>query len=247
MMHFNKAIPAVFEPYLADSEIQDRSFSEEAEVYYINKDRGYYLKHAEGLEREYRNAVGMHRLGFGPKPVLFEDGWMLTEKAEGESCISPRYLEDPDRLCHVMADILRQVHASSSVGFSAIRDSYIQNVYAGHAQGNNSLDLCPEWFQISSLEEAFEIFERGKHLLREETVVHGDYCLPNILLKDWEFSALIDFDHAGVFDRHIDLYWAVWTLQRNLHTEAYTKTFLDAYGDYDPEVLRVIAAAEVFG
>ena len=85
--------------------------------------------------------------------------------------------------------------------------------------------------------------------LKNDTLIHGDYCLPNVMLDDWHFSAFIDVGNGGVGDRHIDLYWGLWTLQRNLNTTLYHDRFLDAYGrdKIEPEILRAIAAFEVFG
>ena len=58
-----------------------------------------------------------------------------------------------------------------------------------------------------------------------------------------------DLDTGGVGDRHVDLFWGAWTLRYNLGTDAYRDRFFDAYGRdrIDPERLRVVAAAEVFG
>jgi kanamycin kinase len=54
---------------------------------------------------------------------------------------------------------------------------------------------------------------------------------------------------AGVGDKHIDLYWAIWSLQYNLKTDEYTDYFLDQYGrdNFDYHMLKVIAAYELFG
>ena len=85
--------------------------------------------------------------------------------------------------------------------------------------------------------------------LKADTLLHGDYCLPNILLDNWKFSGFIDLGAAGVGDRHIDLLWGIWTLRFNLGTNAYSQRFLDAYGrdKAQPELLRGMAALEAFG
>ena len=69
------------------------------------------------------------------------------------------------------------------------------------------------------------------------------------VLQDGEFSSLIDLGAAGIGDKHMDIYWALWSLQYNLKTEYYTDYFLDLYGrdNFEPEMLRVIAAFECFG
>ncbi|MBE5874997.1 MAG: aminoglycoside 3'-phosphotransferase, partial [Lachnospiraceae bacterium] len=51
---------------------------------------------------------------------------------------------------------------------------------------------------------------------------------------------------AGVGDRHIDIYWVLWSLWYNLKTDKYTDTFLDFYGrdKVDMERLKVVAETE---
>ena len=46
-------------------------------------------------------------------------------------------------------------------------------------------------------------------------VVHGDYCLPNIILKEHTVSGYIDVALAGVGDRYQDLALAVRSLAYN--------------------------------
>ena len=83
----------------------------------------------------------------------------------------------------------------------------------------------------------------------EPVLTHGDYCLPNILLDDWRFAGFIDLDSGGVGDRHVDLFWGIWSLGFNLKTDRYRERFLDAYGrdKIEEERLRTVAAVEVFG
>ena len=54
---------------------------------------------------------------------------------------------------------------------------------------------------------------------------------------------------GGVGDKHVDLFWGIWSLQFNLHTNRYRERFLDVYGreGIEEELLRIIGAIEVFG
>ena len=83
-------------------------------------------------------------------------------------------------------------------------------------------------------------------LLKSDTFIHGDFCLPNIMLDDWKFSTFIDVGLAGVGDKHIDIYWVLWSLNYNLGTDKYTDYFLDLYGreNVDMDVLKMVAEAE---
>ena len=86
-------------------------------------------------------------------------------------------------------------------------------------------------------------------MLKSDTLIHGDYCLPNIMLDNWRFSGFIDLGNGGRGDRHIDIFWGAWTLEFNLKTDEYRQRFFDAYGRdlIDVEALRVVGAAETFG
>ena len=93
------------------------------------------------------------------------------------------------------------------------------------------------------------MLQDGKGSLKNDTLIHGDYCLPNFLMKDWRFSGFIDLGNGGVGDRHIDLFWGAWTLNFNLGTDRYRSIFFDAYGRdrVEEDIIRVISAAEIFG
>jgi kanamycin kinase len=60
-------------------------------------------------------------------------------------------------------------------------------------------------------------------------LIHGDYCLPNVLVNEDRFSALIDVGGAGLGDAQDDLAAGVWTLQYNFGP-GHAREFLDAYG-----------------
>jgi kanamycin kinase len=115
--------------------------------------------------------------------------------------------------------------------------------------GNYDKSAYPDRFGYRSAEEAYRVLTFGKDELKNDTLIHGDYCLPNIILDGWKFSGFIDLGNAGVGDRHIDLFWGSWTLWFNLKTDSYRDRFLDSYGrdKVDEDILRVVAAAEVFG
>ena len=60
-------------------------------------------------------------------------------------------------------------------------------------------------------------------------LIHGDYCLPNVLVQEGELSALVDVGQAGLGNPETDLAAGVWTLQYNFG-KGFARPFLDAYG-----------------
>ncbi len=69
------------------------------------------------------------------------------------------------------------------------------------------------------------------NLPAEEDLVftHGDYCLPNILIRDGRFSGIIDWGYAGVGDRYLDFVSADYTIRENMGSE-WVPIFFEAYG-----------------
>ncbi len=60
------------------------------------------------------------------------------------------------------------------------------------------------------------------------TFVHGDLCLPNILVnKKNEFVGFIDLDNAGLGDCWYDYAWLLWSVAYNLKTKAWIPYLLD--------------------
>ncbi len=64
---------------------------------------------------------------------------------------------------------------------------------------------------------------------RGHVLVHGDYCLPNVLVSEERLSALVDVGGSGLANPETDLAAGVWTLQYN-YGKGFARTFLDAYG-----------------
>ena len=248
--------PDDFRPLLEGAPLYDSSCSPEARVIYIDRDGGYYLKSAPSgsLKREAELTRFFHEKGLATEVLgyLSEDkDWMLTRRVAGEDCTHADYLADPRRLCDTTATLLRALHEMPTNGCPVPDHTarYLQSAEEGYRIGRYDASLFPDNWGYASPEEAIGVVRRDGHLLRADVLLHGDYCLPNIMLDNWRFSGFIDLGNGGVGDRHVDLFWGAWTLFFNLKTDAYRDRFLDAYGrdKINPDLLRIVAAAEVFG
>ena len=83
-------------------------------------------------------------------------------------------------------------------------------------------------------------------------LVHGDFCLPNVLLAEGAshelcITGLIDCGRAGIGDRHQDLALAMRSLTYNLGPDA-VSPFLQAYGRtiLDPALIEFFTVLDEF-
>ena len=252
----HRDIPTVFQSFFQGATIYDSSCSAEAKVWFLDKGPGFYLKKSpkDTLAKEAAMTAFFHQKGLGAEVLGYESGefdWLLTRRVPGEDCTWQTYLDDPIRLCDTTAQLLRTLHETDTEACPVPNRTadYLATVHKNYQANIFSSEFFPESQKNTTAEEAWKITEQACKLMKTDTLLHGDYCLPNIMLDNWQFSGFIDLDGAGVGDRHIDLFWGVWTLQFNLKTDRYGQRFLDAYGRdcIDMDLLSAIPYFEAFG
>ncbi len=248
--------PSSLQEYIKNATLYDSSCSKEAKVIFIDKDEGLFLKKAQkgALEKEALMADYFHKKGLGEKVLSYvseENDYLLTKRVKGEDCTFKTYLENPKKLCDTIAQRLLMLHKTSfdDCPVKNRNESYVQLVEENYKKGFYDTSLFTDEWQIKDKTEAYKFAMENKKYLKNDTLLHGDYCLPNIILDNWQFSGFIDLGNGGVGDRHIDIFWGVWTLWFNLKTNEYKDRFLDCYGreNFEEDMLKVIAAMECFG
>jgi aminoglycoside phosphotransferase len=84
-------------------------------------------------------------------------------------------------------------------------------------------EILRELHQADAVGCPFGVRKRGNVL------IHGDYCLPNVLVSDGRLSGVVDVGRAGLGNPEDDLAAGVWTLHYNFGP-GYAGEFLAAYG-----------------
>ena len=248
-------VPEIFHPLMRNAAVFDSSCSREARVYFLDTKGGLYLKSAPKgtLQQEAALDAYFHSFGMGPEVLeytSYDRDWLLTRAVPGEDCTHQAYMDQPERLAELTALILRELHHRDHDN-CPVQDHtarYIARATENYHVGRYDVSLFPDNWGYASPEEAWAVMEANAKYLKTDTLLHGDYCLPNIMLENWKPAGFIDLGGAGVGDRHVDIFWGKWSLNFNLKTDKYCDRFLDAYGreQIDEEMLRVIAAIEVF-
>ena len=233
--------------------LYDSSCSPEARVVYVERDGGYFIKSAPAgtLKKEALLDEYFHKKGLSAPVIdyLTYEGrdFLVTERVVGEDATDALYLSDPKRLSALMGELLRELHENSFDGCPV--PDRTKEYFATAKKNFESGELDLSYADFKSADAAYEALLEGEKILKSDALIHGDFCLPNFLLDKWRFSGYIDLGNGGVGDRHVDLFWGAWTLNFNLHTDAYRDRFFDAYGrdKIDENALRAVSAAEVFG
>lgn len=250
-------IPQELVEMIGYAPIFDSSCSPEARVYFIDRDGGFYIKRAAAgtLRREAEMTAYFHTKGLSAEVLDYRTeenfDWLVTSRVAGEDCTHADYLADPKRLCDLLAERLRMLHETDFTDCpvqNRMRD-YLALADKNHRAGQYDLSLFGDCTPYATADEAYAALQAGREAFRCDVLLHGDYCLPNVMLDAWRFSGFIDVGNGGVGDRHVDLFWGAWTLWYNLSTDRYRDRFFDAYGRdaIDPDLLDVVAAAEIFG
>ena len=245
--------PERLKSLIKDAPLYDSSSSPEARVIYVDKDGGYFIKRsaAATLTKEAKMTEYFHSLTLSAEVVDYfteECDWLVTKRIPGEDLT--HYIHHPVWLCDRLAELLSELHSRPVTACPIVDRSadYIKTARENYARGIFDTSLFPEPV-FKKADEAMRFVEKECHTLTSDTLLHGDYCLPNVIMNGDRFSGFIDLGGAGVGDRHIDLFWGAWTLNFNLKTDKYRRRFYDAYGreKIDLDRIRLISVMEMFG
>lgn len=247
--------PKELQYLVENARVFDSSCSPEARVWFVDKDGGYYIKASAcgELKNEAKMTEYFASKKLSANVVSYiseEKDWLVTEKISGEDCTFKAYLDEPKKLCDTIAELLRELHNvdfsdcpiqdRTKTYFDAVEENYKKGIFdPSFMLGFDGFDAC----------RAYEYVCERKGLFTNDALIHGDYCLPNIMLDNFKFSGFIDLGNGGVGDRHIDLFWGAWTLAFNLKTDKYRQRFFDCYGRecIDEEKIRTVSVIESFG
>jgi kanamycin kinase len=181
-----------------------------------------------------------------PVPRVLQEGtdgereWLLTAALPGVNATDGALTADPPRLVPLLAQGLRRFHAQEVEGcpFAGRLETTLATVRHRLAAGleRNDHPLSPE-HGVSSAGAGLDLLLRRRPPERDLVVCHGDYCLPNVLIEDWQVSGFVDLGAMAVADRWRDLAVATWSVTWNLGP-GWEDLFLEAYGVPRDEALQ---------
>lgn len=159
-----------------------------------------------------------------PRIIEFEqtDGknYLLMSKADGEMTCSQNLINEPEKLIQLLCDGL---HMLWNVDISDCSSDYSLDeklILAEHRVNNNlctTEDAEPQTYGKDGFKNPAELLLWLKENKPDEDLVlsHGDYCLPNIFVKNHRVSGFIDLGRCGKADKYQDIALCYRSLQHN--------------------------------
>lgn len=157
--------------------------------------------------------------------------YLVLSEIAGENCVDAMTHLAPAEIVALLARGLRQIHALNIAACPF--DERIAAKLA-HAWDNIEHGLVDETdFDTERLGmTAAAVYETLRLTIPSEDdliLAHGDYCLPNVLIRNDIVSGFIDLDRAGISDRYNDLAIASRSIGHNLGAD-YERLFFEQYG-----------------
>ncbi|HHT21373.1 MAG TPA: aminoglycoside 3'-phosphotransferase [Tissierellia bacterium] len=230
-------LPQDIRSFIGEAGVYDHTYSGDTSVWLIQKPTEFFIKrgHKNQLQREAILTYYFHEKQLGPEVILYlseAEDWLVTKRLTGRDCTDPMYLSQPERLCDRLSSELRRLHEIDPRDCPLKNQSgYLLDKAEKHfREGYFDHRPFPSDWGFLTPESAYQVIQHNKHQLQNNSLLHGDYCLPNIILDDWRLSGYIDLDTGGIGDRMYDVFWGAWTLRHNLKTDQYRERFFDGYG-----------------
>lgn len=136
--------------------------------------------------------------------------WVLMTRLPGQMCCCDACREDPRRMVRVLADAMKQlwtVDVSDCPVDQSPRtklDRARKLVEAGLVY----MDLVdPQTFGPNGFDSPAQLLQWLEDHQPDcsPVLTHGDFCLPNVFLKDWKLSGFLDLGRSGAGDSWTDI------------------------------------------
>jgi aminoglycoside phosphotransferase len=168
--------------------------------------------------------------------------YLYLSEIQGVMACDQRFREDMPSLIHLLAEALHLVHAidSQQCPFTSPLQPRLEEIQQQIAGDHIDEAMFATDHQGLAPQAWYEQLERLRPATDELAFVHGDFCLPNILIDPRKkcINGLIDWELCGLADRHEDLVDACWSLGYNFDP-SWIPLLQEAYGleSIDPKRL----------
>ena len=187
-----------------------------------------FVVKSEPVSEETENHLAMLRWLDGKIPAprvigtVARDGfrWTMMTRISGEMACADTYRTDPHRLVRVLAQALKSLWTVDVSGCPVDQspDAKLARAREIVEQGQVDMTLVePETFGDKGFSSPAELLQwlEDHAPACDPVLTHGDFCLPNIFLENWELSGFLDLGRSGRGDKWNDIAILWRTLRDN--------------------------------
>jgi aminoglycoside phosphotransferase len=146
-----------------------------------------------------------------PKVLQFAEDentdYLLLSEISGRPASDDSLKKDTPRIVEQLATGLKTIHnlPVEDCPFDAQLDSAIKLARERMINGLVEPEDFDEERQDRTAEDLFQELIAAKPTDEDLTFTHGDYCVPNVILKNGKLSGFVDWGNAGVADKYQDI------------------------------------------
>lgn len=159
--------------------------------------------------------------------------YLLMSRLCGVMSCDRTLLEEPEKLTELLASGLKMFW-NVDISDCPYENGLYYKLKAARCNVEHGLVDSGDFYEngFESPEDLLYWLENNRP---EEDLVlsHGDFCLPNVFIKDWEISGFLDFGMTGIADRYQDIALCFRSLKSNLEGKYGGAT----YSDFDANKL----------
>lgn len=210
-----------------------RLSSPAGEVHYLKVVRRGWFPSAEA-----EAARTIWARSFLPVPRVLGHGatqgstWLVTAGIDASDATATVFRKNVAELVDRLAEALRRFHEApvKACPFQFRVEDALEHVQQRRASGliDAARDFHPEFASLT-VDSAVQELEDTAPEVEDLVVCHGDYCVPNVLLRGDDVVGYVDLGELGVADRWWDLAVATWSLTWNFGP-GFEDRFLQTYG-----------------
>ena len=177
-----------------------------------------------------------------PKVIAYEKDdryqYLLMSKADGVMSCDEYYLEHPDELLKILSEALNMLW-DTDISDCPVRRDLDDELKEARRRIDNDLvdteDTEPETFGEGGFKDPEELLSWliDNRPESEPVLSHGDFCLPNIFVRDGKVSSFIDLGGTGIADKWKDIALCYRSLKHNFDGTYGGKV----YPDFNPDML----------
>ncbi|HEX9927981.1 MAG TPA: APH(3') family aminoglycoside O-phosphotransferase [Pyrinomonadaceae bacterium] len=136
-----------------------------------------------------------------------ERDYLLISEIEGAGAHEDLWKEDVPRAIELLSKGVRMIHSLpvADCPFDETLEAKIERARRRIELGLVDESDFDDERQGRTAEDLFRELIATKPASEDLVFTHGDYCLPNVLFKDWQISGFVDWGRAGVADRYQDI------------------------------------------